>query len=387
MRKTRCYDEIFSSDEKEQIIKDYSENYLSIRELCKKYDIHTHIWLRKLLGNKIRSLSEANKVCHLKHPESFKQSDEAKEKIRAARLKFMREHPEQTAWRKRNMSYPEKCFKKILEDNGLDKKYLIYREYSVFPYFIDFAFVNEKLAVEIDGSQHLQEDRKKKDEEKDKLLLSKGWRVLRIAANEVTHDGTKALKSVADMLGDSTVKTTTVGILKAPKTRQKPTRNEDGLTDKQREKVIKQRKVERPSKEELFELVKATPFVKIAKMYGVSDKAITKWCKRYGLLHRKKDIDALINKEHKYAKKLNTCLYCGKEYYAYKINGKFCCNECYKKYIKEFGLVNKENRKKTYNWVYKLNEDGSLTNLRVTDEDLEKYINEGWNRGRVLTKK
>lgn len=53
------------------------------------------------------------------------------------------------------------------------------------------------------------------------------------------------------------------------------------------------RKVEWPSKEKLEELIKEKPFTRIAEQYGVSDKAITKWCKYYGLPHRKKDIKKL----------------------------------------------------------------------------------------------
>ncbi len=36
------------------------------------------------------------------------------------------------------------------------------------------------LAVEIDGRQHEDADRKKRDEEKDKYLLDAGWKVIRI---------------------------------------------------------------------------------------------------------------------------------------------------------------------------------------------------------------
>lgn len=53
---------------------------------------------------------------------------------------------------------------------------------------------------------------------------------------------------------------------------------------------ISQRRSERPSKEELFKLIKTTPFIQIGKMYGVSDNAIRKWCKTYNLPYRKKDI-------------------------------------------------------------------------------------------------
>ena len=46
---------------------------------------------------------------------------------------------------------------------------------------------------------------------------------------------------------------------------------------------ISQRKVERPSKEELTFLISTMPYVKIAKKFNVSDKTIIKWCKFYGI--------------------------------------------------------------------------------------------------------
>ena len=82
----------------------------------------------------------------------------------------MKNNPDKTAWRLSNVSYPEKLFIEYVESNGLDKKYSIVREYSVFPYFIDFAFVNQMVAIEIDGSQHLLPERKERDDKKDKLL-------------------------------------------------------------------------------------------------------------------------------------------------------------------------------------------------------------------------
>ena len=54
--------------------------------------------------------------------------------------------------------------------------------------------------------------------------------------------------------------------------------------------AFKQRKVERPSKDELLELIKVKPFTQIAKIYGVCDNTIRKWCKGYNLPYKKKDI-------------------------------------------------------------------------------------------------
>ena len=59
----------------------------------------------------------------------------------------------------------------------------------------------------------------------------------------------------------------------------------------------KHRKVERPSREELKNLIRTTPFTTIATQYGVSDKTISKWCKAEGLPSRKKDINSYSNTE------------------------------------------------------------------------------------------
>lgn len=44
-----------------------------------------------------------------------------------------------------------------------------------------------------------------------------------------------------------------------------------------------QRKVERPKKEELFEMLKESNFSKVGERFGVTDNAVRKWCKDYGL--------------------------------------------------------------------------------------------------------
>lgn len=56
---------------------------------------------------------------------------------------------------------------------------------------------------------------------------------------------------------------------------------------------LSMRKSERPSRDELFLLIKTIPFVEIGNLYGVSDNAIRKWCKSYDLPYRKKDLKTL----------------------------------------------------------------------------------------------
>ena len=97
----------------------------------------------------------------------------------------MKENPEKTAWRTSNLSYPEKVFLNKIKDIEYDKKYKIEREKSVFPFYIDFAFIEQKLAIEIDGSQHLLPDRVLSDERKDTFLKENGWIIVRFTASEV----------------------------------------------------------------------------------------------------------------------------------------------------------------------------------------------------------
>ena len=52
----------------------------------------------------------------------------------------------------------------------------------------------------------------------------------------------------------------------------------------------KNKKTDIPSKEDLEKLIYNIPFTKIGEMYNVSDNAVRKWCKKYGLPYRKKDM-------------------------------------------------------------------------------------------------
>lgn len=60
-----------------------------------------------------------------------------------------------------------------------------------------------------------------------------------------------------------------------------------------------QQKVERPSREELKQMIREIPFVKIADKYGVSDKAIVKWCVAMDLPSRKKEINGISDEDWK----------------------------------------------------------------------------------------
>ena len=57
------------------------------------------------------------------------------------------------------------------------------------------------------------------------------------------------------------------------------------------------RVVERPSREELKQLIRTKTFTEIATSYGVSDNAIRKWCDLEGLPRKKTDIKNISDKD------------------------------------------------------------------------------------------
>lgn len=58
------------------------------------------------------------------------------------------------------------------------------REYQVGKYLVDFAFVDKKIAVEVDGKQHDEVDQVIHDVDKDVFLENNGWRVYRIESRD-----------------------------------------------------------------------------------------------------------------------------------------------------------------------------------------------------------
>ena len=60
---------------------------------------------------------------------------------------------------------------------------------------------------------------------------------------------------------------------------------------------LEQRKTNRPSAIELAGLVQKLGFSEVGKMFGVSDKAIVKWCKSYNIPHKRKELSSWYNKQ------------------------------------------------------------------------------------------
>ena len=74
------------------------------------------------------------------------------------------------------------------------------RQYPLDPYVLDFLCFQRKLAVELDGGQHNEPGKLRYDENRTKLIASKGIRVIRFWNHEVLTDTEVVLQVIWDAL-------------------------------------------------------------------------------------------------------------------------------------------------------------------------------------------
>lgn len=125
-----------------------------------------------------------------------KAKDESKIKISKSRIKYLIENPDKVPYLMHHSSkesYPEKIFRIALIENNIQGWIQEYRN-GIYSY--DFAFVEHKIDIEIDGNTHRSEKVKKIDERRDLWSKEQGWRVIRISAKEVKDNVNKCIEKI-----------------------------------------------------------------------------------------------------------------------------------------------------------------------------------------------
>jgi very-short-patch-repair endonuclease len=273
-----------------QIQEDYSRG-LSQKDLIKKYNVSINDLYRAKKQGLItfRSKSEARRTATVNKPRTH--SEETKKKISERRKAYLALHPEKVPYRlnhssKRSM--PELIFEKALVDYGFVKGIDFQSEYPMSLYQYDFAFLEQRIDIEIDGGTHTSDKVVEIDKRRDQWSLERGWRVLRLTASEVLKDVNACLNKLLEMLSLPLleIKVGEVKIIKSNnKSFSKKKNCKCGAEIHVRaNKCIacyssSQRKVDRPTKEVLLAQVEELGYVATGKKYGVSDNAIRKWLK------------------------------------------------------------------------------------------------------------
>jgi very-short-patch-repair endonuclease len=71
-----------------------------------------------------------------------------------------------------------------------------YRQKPIGNFIVDFYAPKAKLVIEIDGSQHLEEEGMIKDQNRDKYLAGLGLRILRFSSRDVLIETESVLENI-----------------------------------------------------------------------------------------------------------------------------------------------------------------------------------------------
>jgi very-short-patch-repair endonuclease len=72
------------------------------------------------------------------------------------------------------------------------------RQVPIGPYVADFACLKARLVIEVDGSQHGNEDNSRRDEIRTRWLNSEGYRVMRFWNNDVMSNTEAVMEAIHD---------------------------------------------------------------------------------------------------------------------------------------------------------------------------------------------
>jgi very-short-patch-repair endonuclease len=75
------------------------------------------------------------------------------------------------------------------------------RQEPVGRFVLDLACREARLAVEVDGSQHLEDRAMRRDEERTSFLETEGWRVLRVRNDDVLRRTDLVLNAILEAAG------------------------------------------------------------------------------------------------------------------------------------------------------------------------------------------
>lgn len=223
---------------------------------------------------------------HMKHTE------ETRKLLSEKRKKWLAENPEKHVWKRHSKfkSVPCERLKEILMTKGM----VFVEEYTPrgINYSIDIAFPDKLIGIEVNGNQHYERDGRLKDyyAQRQTKLESMGWKIVQLPYSMCFFEST--IQPIIDGINQ-----TTPTIPFSYETYVPPEKKVYVCVDCKKKvgkgtircmtcngthrKELNNHRI--PNKEMLTELLSSHSFVSVGKMYGVSDNAVRKWCRRCGL--------------------------------------------------------------------------------------------------------
>lgn len=161
-------------------IQEYYDAGHSWRELTDKFGMTCETINRaRRRGDFIstRTSSEGQTLAKSKGRGCLSHSQETKDKLSAIRTKYLTENPDKVPYLLNHYSngpsYPEEYFAGIFTD--------LVRYHRIGLYELDFADIEQKIDLEVDGDQHYLDERiAESDIRRTAFLEEQGWTVIRI---------------------------------------------------------------------------------------------------------------------------------------------------------------------------------------------------------------
>lgn len=281
---------------------------MSFNELAKEYNTDRYIFgvasKEKLL--KVRNSSDAAKMAQKLKKVDCKEwwTPERKKQRSEEKKAFFKEHPEKhpnriLANNRKKMSYPER----LVYDYLIDEKIPFIHNAPVLEFFVDFL-VGDKI-IEVDGERWHDVD---KDKIRDcKIKNAFNINIIRLPAKVINEKGGSIVRNIINdkSTGMSEEVLNIIKEIKNAKVLKRQlekteynlicqscknyftTVNKYRMFCSNECKGASNRKVDRPSAQQLQTDIENLPVTGIGKKYGVSDAAIRKWCISYGISFKK----------------------------------------------------------------------------------------------------
>lgn len=222
-------------------------------------------------------------------------SSETRKKISEKMKKWLRDNPNKHIWRrKRNyISQPCEVFKNYLRSKNID----FVAEYSPNigdrNFSLDIAFPEKKIAIEINGNQHYNECGSLKEyyQQRHDLLVSDGWVV-----HEIHYSVCYSEEKLERIINNLTISQEFERHFPIKPEKPKNYCSCGEIIGKSSKECracfhYKRRVIAWPTSSEMQLLLDNKPMASIAKTLGVSDNAVRKFCRRYGIWRKSSLID------------------------------------------------------------------------------------------------
>jgi len=101
---------------------------------------------------------------------------------------------------RRKQTYHEAILWEYLKNRRLNNL-KFRRQFPIVPFIADFCCIEKNFIIELDGGHHEEPAQMKQDQERDEIIIQKGYQILRVPNFEVIHNIDGVIEKILAMCG------------------------------------------------------------------------------------------------------------------------------------------------------------------------------------------